>query len=70
MFYPANNHTRPHAPQARIDSLSDSLTRGLQAIQERERNHDALVSQAKSILPTLRPSFVNLTSADIDAILQ
>ena len=72
MWFPSNHspRTRPAVSPAHLEALSLDLTAKLRAIQERERNHAALVNQSAAILPTLRPRFANLTASDIDVILQ
>ena len=71
MFFPRNaNQTRPVTEARVINNHADALTARLMANMEAQRNHDALVSQAASVLPTLRPRFQNLTTADIDNLLQ
>lgn len=71
MFFPNNRPLARPATEARIiNNHADALTARLMANIEAQRNHDALVSQAKATLPTLRPKFQNLTTADIDNLLQ
>ena len=72
MFYPTNRPvSRPRVSQVDTDRMSERLTAGLRAIQERDRNHDALVLRADQTLRSWRTvePLRTITTEDIDRML-